>query len=124
MAISVQQYLNEHGKMCYRGVQPDTPFSDLEFHTVPIFMDKDRQVALHTNLGTLTVLDRMTGYTDQSRDTETGYRAPDGAFWLASGMMDVRKSGAKTMQDAISWVKRNANTCQGLALDYSNQRKP
>ena len=74
-------------------------------------METDRQWALHTNLGSLTVLDRMTGFG--WRDTETGYRDPDGKFWLASGMRDVRRSKAVTTQDAIDWVKRYANTCVG-----------
>jgi hypothetical protein len=110
----MEKYINEHGKECYRGVETFTPFDALDFHEVPNQMDDDRQWALHTNLGTLTVLDRITGYVGGIRDTETGYRDQDRKFWLASGMLDVRKSGAKTMQDAIDWVKDNANNCIGI----------
>ncbi len=66
---------------------------------------------MHTNLGSLTVLDRKTGFIGEPRDTETGYRSPDGKFWLASGMYDVRESGVNTIQEAIDWVKERANTC-------------
>ena len=71
--------------------------------------EKDTQWALHTNLGSITVLDRMTGFG--WRDVETGFRDPNGAFWLASGMMDVRKENLKTFKDAIQWIKDNSNTC-------------
>jgi hypothetical protein len=60
----------------------------------------------HVDIGSLTVLDRMTGFG--FRDTETGFRAPDGAWWLASGDHDVRLSGALTLGEAIEWVKRNS----------------
>lgn len=112
--LKMEKYINEHSRECYRGVKPDTPFSELEFHEVTGQMDTDEQWALHTNLGTLTVLDRLTGFEGGIRDTETGYRDPDGKFWLASCHNDVRKSGATTMQDAIDWVKERANTCVGI----------
>ena len=117
MEMSVEKYTNEYGKECYRGVTELTPFPDLEFHYVPDTCkshdeyDRDEQYALHTNLGTLTVLDRRTGYG--WRDTETGLRTLDGKFWLASGNLDVRESNAKTLGEAISWVKANANNCKG-----------
>lgn len=110
----MEKYINERGKECYRGVTNETPFSDLEFHRVAESFETDIQFALHTNLGSLTVLDRMTGYGNGIRDTETGYRDPSGKFWLASCMYDVRRSGAATMQDAIDWVKERANTCVGV----------
>jgi len=108
----VEKYLNDHNKECYRGITEATPFADLEFHDVPDLLDDHDQVALHTNMGSLTVVNRMTGFG--YRDTETGYRAPDGKFWLAAGHQDVRQSGVATMQDAIDWVKRHANTCVGV----------
>jgi hypothetical protein len=107
----MEKYINEHGKECFRGVTQDTRFSELEFHDVPL-RDEEYQMALHTDMGSLTVLDRMTGFG--WRDTETGYRSPEGKFWLASGSFDVRHSGAETMKDAIEWVKKNANTCLGV----------
>lgn len=57
----------------------------------------------------ITVLDRMTGFG--FRDVETGFKDEHGAFWLASGKKDVRKSGCKTVKDAIAWIKENANQC-------------
>lgn len=105
----MEKYQNKYGKECYRGVTPKTHFDDMEFHEIPKRTETDKQWALHTNLGSLTVLDRMTGYGNGIRDTETGYRDPNGKFWLASYMNDVRESGATTMQEAIDWVKERAN---------------
>ena len=106
----MEKYINDYGKECYRNVSESTLFCELSFHSVQE-KDDDVQVALHTNLGSLTVLDRMTGYG--WRDIETGYRDTNGDFWLASGGFDVRDSGVKTIKDAIEWVKTNANTCKG-----------
>lgn len=83
--------INERGFPVYSGATTDTHFD--------------------ANLGSLTVLDRMTGFG--YRDVETGFRDKDGKFWLASGNYDVRHSGSKTLGDAIEWIKRNANTCVG-----------
>ena len=107
----MEKYINDYSKVCFRNIVETTPFSDMEFYLVPDGYDGDVQYALHTNLGSLTVLDRLTGFG--CRDTETGYRAPDGRFWLASGGCDVRESGAETITDAIEWVKRHANNCLG-----------
>ena len=114
----MEKYTNAIGKECYRCVEPETPFDELEFYEVPNQIDDNQQWALHTNMGSLTVLDRMTGFTGidgyGQRDIETGYRDPDGKFWLASCLNDVRESGAATMQEAIDWVKERANTCVGI----------
>jgi hypothetical protein len=104
----MEKYINKHGKECYRGVTPGTLMEDLEFHSVAE-IEGNIQVALHTDLGSLTVLDRMTGFGH--RDVETGYRADNGDFWLASGNVDVRLSGAETSGEAIEYVKKMANTC-------------
>ena len=103
----------EGGEMMkeYKNIELDTLLSDDMFHDVPIYND-DKQVAFHSNLGSLTVLTRMTGYG--WIDTETGYRAPDGKFWLASGNFDVREQGCITVGEAIEAVKANANTCRGI----------
>ena len=61
----------------------------------------------------LTVLHRMTGYGYSVFDTETGYRDLSGKFWLASGNQDVRKYKDFTVEQAIEWVKTNANNCVG-----------
>lgn len=108
----MEKYINDAGKECYRGVANDTPFDELDFHEVDMsFTEDDTQVALHTNLGSLTVLDRMTGYGYGIRDIESGFRDSNGDFWLASCGVDVRCSGAKTIGEAIEYVKKYANTC-------------
>ena len=110
--MSIEKYTNEHGKECYRGVTPDTTFDSLDFHAVDMGSRYDDvQFALHTNLGSITVLDRLTGFG--WRDTETGFRDTDGKFWLASGDFDVRFHTVSTVQDAIDMIKSNANTCVG-----------
>lgn len=108
-----EKYINEFGKECWRNVTIETPFKELEFYEVPDQHETDRQWALHTNLGSLTVLNRMTGYGNGMRDTETGWRDKEGKFWLASGGCDVRFWGGETFGDAVEWVKRNSNTCMG-----------
>jgi len=113
----VEKYTNEHGKECWRGVTLESPFSTDLFHEVTMRNDQhfsyddQYQWAFHSELGALTVLDRRTGYG--WRDTETGYRDPEGKFWLASGMLDVRKAECTTVGEAIAWVKENANNCKG-----------
>lgn len=107
-----EKYTNERGKECYRGVSMRTPLSNLDFHEVEMPKElayQDFQCALHTNIGSLTVLDRQTGFG--WRDIETGYRDENGNFWLASGNVDVRNSGANTFGDAVDFVKKLANTC-------------
>lgn len=108
----MEKFINDYGKECWRGVDKNTKFTDLEFYLVQDDFEDDIQYALHTNLGTLTVLDRMTGFGH--RDIETGFRAPNGKFWLASGNCDVKNSGVETISDAIKWVKKHSNTCRGV----------
>jgi len=110
----MEKHTNEYGKECYRGVMPETPLNSMEFHLVIDTPQDNTQWALHTNMGSLTVVDRITGFGNGMRDTETGYRDIEGKFWLASGMNDVRDSEAKTIQEAIDWVKNHANTCIGI----------
>lgn len=109
----MEKYRNEHDKECYKGVAFESAFSSDLFHEVECSMEEDKQVALHTNLGSLTVVDRMTGFSGGIRDIESGFRSLGGDFWLASGNLDVRESGAESIGEAIGWVKRNANTCIG-----------
>ncbi len=116
----MDKYINSYGKPCYKGVTPDTRLVDLVFHTPEYVCEGHSQVALHTNLGSLTVVDKMTGYG--YRDVETGYRDINGKFWLASGGCDVRHSGADTIGEAIAWVKINANTCIGIET-YTEEEK-
>jgi len=105
----MEKYINDANKECYRGATDSTPFSRDLFHTPKYKFEDDKSLALHTNLGSLTVLNRMTGYG--YRDTESGFRDPMGNFWLASGGYDVRESGCKTIVQAIQWVQEKANTC-------------
>lgn len=106
------KYIKENGTAeFYFGVREETSMEDLCFHPIERQFEDDYQVALHTKLGSLTVLDRMTGFG--WRDIETGFRDKDGNFWLASGGYDVRESGAKTFGEAIQWVKEHANNCKG-----------
>lgn len=115
----IEKYINEEGKECYRGVTLDAPFTGNEFH-MPKWQPEDgASYAFHTNLGSLTVVDRMTGYG--WRDTESGYRDSNGEFWLATGHCDVRSSGCKTVGEAISWVKRLANICIGKESTTQDQ---
>jgi len=109
----MEQYTNEHGKTCYRGVTEDSPFSSDLFHDVNMgkLLDDDAQVAFHSELGSITVLDRMTGFSGGIRDIETGYFDKEKRFWLASGNCDVRNSGAATVGEAIEWIKKFANNC-------------
>lgn len=108
----MKKTINEHGKEVWVDTEFSDKFDASMFHEVDMSnREEDRQWALHTDIGSLTVLDRVTGFGH--RDTETGYRAKDGRFWLASGYYDVRESGASTIGEAIQWVKDRANNCVG-----------
>ena len=109
----MEKYINDHNKECYKGVDVNSPFSAELFHKPEYQCEDDENFAFHSELGSLTVVDRMTGFGGGVRDTESGYRDPTGSFWLASGMCDVRLSGSETVGDAIEWVKKYANTCTG-----------
>ena len=109
----MEKYTHEEsGIICYRGVESDTKFDPLLLFNDAVFQsDRDMSFALHTNLGSLTVLDRVTGFIGSPCDIETGFTDPEGNFWLASGNVDVRYSGCETFGEAIEWVKARANTC-------------
>lgn len=94
-------------------VTKESPFSTDMFNEIEIDMpESNRLWACHTTIGSLTVVDRITGFG--YRDVETGYRDPDGRFWLASGGFDVRESGCKTFGEATEWVKNNSNNLTGI----------
>jgi len=61
-----------------------------------------------------TILDRMTGFGNGIRDTETGYRDKDNLFWLVSGMFDIRDYPDLTTEEAVAKVMELANTCKGI----------
>ncbi len=109
--MNIEKYTNEYGKECWRGVECNSAFAPELFHKPDYQPEGDESFAFHTNLGSLTVLDRMTGFG--WRDVETGYRDMDGNFWLASGNFDIRYYGCKTVGEAIELIKSNANTCVG-----------
>lgn len=111
----IEKYINAWAKECFRGVELDTPLSSLEFHLSEHNDNENIQSVLHTNLGSITVLDRLTGFG--WRDVETGYRDKDGKFWLASGGYDVRDAGDMTVVEAVEWVKERANACVGEQYD-------
>jgi len=109
----MEKYTNEFGRECYKDVNDKSAFSVQLFHKGDYQVMGDESYALHTNLGSLTVVARMTGYGNGLRDIESGFRSPDGEFWLASCDCDVRESGANNIREAINWVKERANTCVG-----------
>lgn len=74
--------------------------------------NKDTQWAHHADWGSITILDRMTGFG--WRDVETGFRDPSGVFWLASGDFSIRDFPELTVKEAIAKIKENANTCKGV----------
>jgi hypothetical protein len=63
----------------------------------------------HTDLGRITVLDRITGWGGGLRDIETGYTDKDDRFWLASGMFDIRRFPDLTLDEAIELIKKEAS---------------
>ena len=106
----MEKYINDYGKPCYKGVTNDSAISLNSFHVVEQG-EEQSQYALHTNMGSITILHRLTGLGWY--DTESGYRDTEGEFWLASGQYDVRYAGLTTMQEHIDWIKDRANTCIG-----------
>ena len=116
----MQLTTNEAGKPFWNGVENDRVICEKNFHEVDMrhqFLDKidkdpDPQWAFHCNIGSITVLDRMTGFSF-GRDTETGFRDVDGKFWLASGMFDIRDYLPMSFGDAVELIKSNANNCNG-----------
>lgn len=101
-----EKYINESGKECYKNVTKETKLSDLEFHEVFPRYEEDIEYALHTNVSSFTVLDRVTGFG--WRDTETEFTNEYGGYWLATGNCDVGNSGSLTIQEAIDFVESHA----------------
>ena len=109
----MKKYTNAFGTELYKDVSLDSPFDSKLFHPVYGDQGRNKRFMLFTDLGSITVLDRLIGffsYESQMRDTESGFTDVDGNFWLASGGQDVRESGAKTFGEAIEWIKQRANT--------------
>lgn len=108
---------NKFNKPFWIEVELGSKFSQRIFYKVDIFeelgREPDVQFAFHCNLGSITVLDRLTGYGFGIRDTETGFRDVNGKFWLASGMFDIRQENVSTVGEAIELIKLKANNCRG-----------
>lgn len=101
----MQEQLHESGQKYFTGANLDTPFDPAQFQVVPC-PNGNTQWALRTDIGRLSVMDRMTGFG--YRDFETGFMDTSGTFWLAQGQLDVRRSGVATLGEAIAWVKERA----------------
>lgn len=102
--------ISNQGKAHWEGITDGTLITGAHFEQVESPRpENNQQVAFHTNLGSLTVLRRLTGFGWW--DTETGFRDPHGNFWLASGGMDVRRIAPASFGAMVEWVKDNANTC-------------
>lgn len=110
----MDKYINEWGIECYKDVLCTDLLSEDLFHTVENGRSEagEWQKAFHSNLGSITVLHRLTGFG--WFDTETGYRDVYGRFWLACGNVNVLEQDCATIESAISFIKRNANTCVGV----------
>ena len=68
-------------------------------------------VTLENGMGKISVLDRLTGWGNGNiKDIETGYRDASGNFCLASGDFDIREFPEMKIEDAIEFIKSNANT--------------
>lgn len=112
--------INEYGKPFWIGFKGDSLIIEENFHEVDMhhpFLDEigrepNIQFTFHCNLGSITVLDRMTGFSF-GRDMETGFRDVEGKFWLASGMFDIRNHMPMIFSDAVDLIKINANVCAG-----------
>ena len=111
--------ISEQGRAYWEGVTDSTCITDTHFEPVESPCPEDnQQVAFHSDLGSLTVLRRMTGFGWW--DTETGFRDTHGNFWLASGNMDVRSIAPVSFATMVDWVKANADTCVPTKEELSN----
>lgn len=100
----------------WNGISESTEFDEKYFLDMDMsYSDTgDTQKACHTaGLGSITILDRLTGFEGYVRDVETGYRDKHGEFWLASGDFNILEKGCKTFGEAIALIKSNANNCIG-----------
>ena len=106
---TMEKYINEYGKEYWKNVCESDAFSNDPFSEAAYNPEDHYQVVFHSNLGSITILDRLTGFG--WRDVETGFRDTDNNFWLASGLFDIRDRKPKTIGEAIALIKHNANTC-------------
>ena len=86
-----------------------TTIGELEFKDVSSkweIANEGSQYAHHAEWGSLTVLDRMTGFG--WRDVETGFRDKQGGFWCVSGNFSIRSHPDLTISEAITMIKNLA----------------
>ena len=88
------------------------------FESYPIHSDCGDQAwhLIFPGVGRISILDRETGWGGDGyfplRDIETGFRDPNGKFWLASCDFDIRREGTgMTYAQAIDHIKAHANNC-------------
>jgi hypothetical protein len=98
-------------QITWKYVEEDTPFDHSMFYKIEMCDGEDLQRVFHSGLGSITVLDRITGFG--FRDVESGFRDKDGKFWLASGNVDIIALDPKTFGEAIKMIKFYSNTCVG-----------
>lgn len=78
----------------------------------------DRLYSAYTELGRITILNRLTGWGDGDvRDTETGYKDTHNEFWLASGGFDIRDFPELTVEEAVVFIKKSATVCVGKEVE-------
>ena len=100
----------------WKGVKGDEILEEKFFYDVDMsYSDTDTQKAFHSKeFGSMTIVDRMTGYGNGIRDVETGYKDLHGEFWLASGDFNILEAAkGKTIDEAISLIKKHANNLIG-----------
>jgi hypothetical protein len=107
-------YKNEVGCASCLGSGKLALLKDLTFTEKKTHGGENTLFVAKTEFGIITILDRMTGWDDGRRDTETGFTDTHNKFWLASGMFDIREFPDLTIKQAIEKIKSNANTCIGL----------
>ena len=87
---------------------------DFKWETEEICNGEDILFRAYTKTGTFTVLNRLTGFGNNNRDIESGYRDNKGKFWLVSGMFDIRELPELAEEEAANRIKLQANTCIGV----------
>jgi hypothetical protein len=88
--------------------------SELDFKKTIQGGGEDTLFGCNTDLGRISVLDRMTGWGNGIRGIETGYSDKNGKFWLASCGFDIREYPDLDLPQAIEKIKEYANTCVGV----------
>lgn len=120
----MERYINERGIPVWKDVEENSPFSAEMFHNVDLGHNEGANAmrALLSNLGSITVLNRLTSIQGHVvHDEETGFREPSGRFWLATEGCNVLDSDCKTWGEAVAWVKVRANACVGKQRKRDNE---